>query len=472
MGARNQRCAIDAVACLIHRVQESWAEKKLVAALFMDVKGAFDHVSRTRLIEKMMELGIDGDLIHWTQSFLTDRTVQLVIDGHDNRESRIETGIPQGSPVSPILFLIHISGVFEQVTESNPTITSLSFVDDLCFIATGFSVKELAKSLGQVAQVVLDWGKSNVVTYDIAKIEAVLFSKSHRQRINKQIAVVNIEIGTEKIKFNKEATRWLGIWLDSQLKFTAHINEKLLRARTAEIQIKGLTRTYGLAPALVQRIQIAAVQSIALCGAELWWKQQKNHESTVQKLLNRQARAITGMYPSMPVHPLLCEAGLIPAKLLLDFRQKTYAYRLLTLPDHHPTKNILPVSLRKGDESSQSREQPNDTLIWAEQVKPREFGHLLAQKVSSNNAIDPADGVEPVDGMRFTNKFSGTIIIEEEKRAVQEARRYRTGTVMWVDGSKLDQGNAGAAVCWKDKVSNNWKSTAVFLGKNKEILDA
>ncbi len=43
---------------------------------------------------------------------------------------------------------------------------------------------------------------------------------------------------------------------------------------------------------------------------------------------------------------------------------------------------------------------------------------------------------------------------------------------MWVDGSKLDQGNAGAAVCWKDKVSNSWKSTAVFLGKNKEILDA
>ena len=162
-----------------------------------------------------------------------------------------------------------------------------------------------------MAQVVLDWGKSNAVTYDIAKTEAVLFSKSHRQRLNKQIAAVNIKIGTEKIKFNKEATRWLGIWLDSQLKFTAHINEKLLRARTAEIQIKGLTRTYGLAPALVRRIQIAAVQSIALYGAELWWKQQKNHESTVQKLLNRQARAITGMYPSTPVHPLLCEAGLM-----------------------------------------------------------------------------------------------------------------------------------------------------------------
>ena len=212
------------------------------------------------------------------------------------------------------------------MTESHPGITSLSFVDDLGFIASGYSVKEFAKTLGQIAKVVLESGRSNAVTYDIAKTEAVLFSKAHRQQLNKQIATAQISIGAEKIKFNKEAARWLGVWLDSQLKFTAHINKKVQRARTAEIQIKGLTRTYRLAPALKRRIQIAAVQPIVLYGAELWWKSQKNHETTVQKLLNRQARAITGMYPSTPVHPLLYESGLIPAKLMLESRQKAYAY--------------------------------------------------------------------------------------------------------------------------------------------------
>lgn len=126
-------------------------------------------------------------------------------------------------------------------------------------MASGSSVKELAKALGQVATVVLDWGNANAVTYGIAKTEAVLFSKSHRQRLNRQMAEVQIKIGPEKIKFNKEATRWLGIWLDSQLKFTAHVNEKFQRARTAEIQIKGLTKTYGLTPALIRRIEIAVV---------------------------------------------------------------------------------------------------------------------------------------------------------------------------------------------------------------------
>ena len=82
-------------------------------------------------------------------------------------------------------------------------------------------------------------------------------------------------MGNERIMFNRKATRWLGIWLDSQLKLTSHINEKMRKTRTAEVQIKGLTRMHGLVPGLVRRIQLSVVQSTALYGAELWWKGQK-----------------------------------------------------------------------------------------------------------------------------------------------------------------------------------------------------
>ena len=333
MGGRKERSAIDAVATLVHTVQEKWEEKKLAAALFMDVKGAFDHVSKGQLLTRMIELGIDGDLVTWTGLFLTNRRVQLVIDGHDNKEREIETGIPQGSPVSPILFLIYISGVFNKVSETSPSVMSLSFIDDLGFIASGHSVKEIVRTLEKVAQEVIKWGKQNAVTYDTSKTEAMLFSKSHRQRLSKQLREAKIKVDNKNIPFNKEATRWLGVWLDSQLKFTSHINERIRRARNAEIQIKGLTKMQGLVPGLVRRVQLAVVQSTALYGAELWWKGQKNHEQTIQKLLNRQARSITGMYPSTPIHPLLCEAGLVPTSTLLNHRQRHYAYRLLSLPD-------------------------------------------------------------------------------------------------------------------------------------------
>ena len=157
------------------------------------------------------------------------------MDRHDNKEQDIETRSPQGSPVSPLLFLIYISGVFEKVTDSNPVVMSLFFIDNLGFIASENSVEELAKTLGEVAKVVLEWGQCNAVTYDIAKTEAVFFSRLHCQRLNKEIVDVPIKIGAESIKFNKKTTRWLWIWLDSQLNFTSNMNEKDKKAQTAEI---------------------------------------------------------------------------------------------------------------------------------------------------------------------------------------------------------------------------------------------
>lgn len=131
-------------------------------------------------------------------------------------------------------------------------------------------VKEVVKTLEKVAHTVIEWGTLNAVTFDTSKTEAVTFSKSNRQRLNKQLQETKLKAGNEEISFNKKATRWLGVWLDSQLKFTSHINERVRRARAAEIQIKELTRTYDLVPGLVRQIQLSVVQSTALYGVELW----------------------------------------------------------------------------------------------------------------------------------------------------------------------------------------------------------
>ena len=68
--------------------------------------------------------------------------------------------------------------------------------------------------------------------------------------------------------------------------------------------------------------------------------------------------------------------------------------------------------------------------------------------------------------------FQGGVIIGCKKQALEKATKYRAGLVMWTDGSKLDQGNTGAAVCWRDKKLDRWKDKSVFLGKKNKILDA
>ena len=105
-----------------------------------------------------------------------DRKLQLVIDRHNDLENTIKIGISQGLPESLILFLIYISEVFEQVEKKLPKIMSLLFVHDLGFIASRTSVEEIARTLEKVDNLIVPWERKNVVTYNTAKTELVLFS--------------------------------------------------------------------------------------------------------------------------------------------------------------------------------------------------------------------------------------------------------------------------------------------------------
>lgn len=155
--------------------------------MLTDVQGAFDHVSHTQLAQTIANLGIDDDLIVWTQFFLMDRSFELVIDGYTNPKYKVETGIPQGSLVSPILFLIYISGVFSEIERQVPNITCLSFMDDLGFLAAGKSMLEIKKSLDKSDKITLDWEVHNAVTYDISKTKAILVSRAWSQKLVQQL---------------------------------------------------------------------------------------------------------------------------------------------------------------------------------------------------------------------------------------------------------------------------------------------
>jgi hypothetical protein len=108
-------------------------------------------------------------------------------------------------------------------------------------------------------------------------------------------------------------------------------------------------------------------------------------------MANRQARAITGMLRTSPLGPLIKEAGLYPAEVQLDRRQRQYTLRFLGLPRSHPAREVLPVSFREGDQHAQPGVQPLHDLAWVE--GPRERGpwslgqHLAAKLANEDRSI-------------------------------------------------------------------------------------
>jgi Reverse transcriptase (RNA-dependent DNA polymerase) len=92
--------------------------------------------------------------------------------------------VPQGSPISPILFNIYLSGIFNKIEEQNPEIIALSFVDDIAFLASRKTVKDIQDVLSNAEEQAIAWGLTNNVTFDVDKMEAVLFTKKRKIRQN------------------------------------------------------------------------------------------------------------------------------------------------------------------------------------------------------------------------------------------------------------------------------------------------
>lgn len=76
------------------------------------------------------------------------------------------------------------------------------------------------------------------------------------------------------------------MWFDSQLTFNSHVNKKLKKAKIVENRIKSLSKIYRLFLALFKKIQIMIIKSVVLYRLEIWWKNQKNHQNEIQKLID------------------------------------------------------------------------------------------------------------------------------------------------------------------------------------------
>ena len=150
-GCRKRRSCVDAVAILMNRTQKAWAARRVAGALFMDVKSAFNNVDKTFLGKRMEKLGVEADLILWTMSFMSDRQIKLVLDGETSEPYPVDTGVPQGSPAAPILFITYLSGIFEAVEKAVPGVSGLSFVDDIGWWAEGRDEEAVAAELSKAA---------------------------------------------------------------------------------------------------------------------------------------------------------------------------------------------------------------------------------------------------------------------------------------------------------------------------------
>lgn len=190
VGGRPQRSAVNAVMALVHHVEAAKAGKKVASALFMDVKGAFDNVSSKRLQFTMASLGLPTTLTAWVQSFLTGQSTSLSFDGQQEPMAPVETGIPQGSPISPILFLIYLQPLLQHLEELHPNAFFPSYIDNVAVVVTGRSEAENSRTFTTIATTIIEWWEDNALSFDGPKTEFIYFQYRHSPPLQPRQVIV------------------------------------------------------------------------------------------------------------------------------------------------------------------------------------------------------------------------------------------------------------------------------------------
>ena len=211
-GFRKKKSTSDAVNVLLNNIYNALNEKKYLGAVFLDLSKAFDTVNHSVLIKKLEHYGIRGTALSLLESYLQNRKQFVIVNGMKSKEQNITIGVPQGSVLGPLLFLIYIN----DLPLSTKKMNTVLFADDTTLFSTNSDIFSLRNNISDDLQLVQEWLISNCLTLNILKTYFIIFTT--REVPNN----LQITIGQTTLE-RKCAGKFLGVTLDERLTFKEHI---------------------------------------------------------------------------------------------------------------------------------------------------------------------------------------------------------------------------------------------------------
>lgn len=286
--------------------------------LSLDISGAFDKVSHPRLLHNLRDSKLPSWTVKYIQSFLQDRHTSLVLGDFKDSLRPTDTGIPQGSSLSPMLFLFFASGLLPLLTSG--TTSAMGFVDDTNIITFSKTTEENCTKLGAAHQICLDWAARHGATFAPEKYQLIHLTR--RPKKHNMQATVDIQGFTEG---PSPSVRLLGVHLDPKLRWGPHIKQVQARGITQMASLQRLTKsTWGATFSKARHLYTAIVRPTLSFGAPIWATPEgtKGHSVSLVKPLttiqNQCLRTIAGAYKSTPIPVLEHETSIIPLDLYLQ----------------------------------------------------------------------------------------------------------------------------------------------------------
>ena len=260
--------------------------------VLLDLKKAFDTIDHSILLSKLELYGITGNALSMIRSYLiSGRNKKCQLGDKMSTARRIECGIPEGSILGPLFFLIYINDLPQCLNHA----TARLFADDTNLTVAGISIQEIESNMNRDLPYVNEWLLANKLSLNVVKTEFILIGSA--QKLNSVVIQPNIEINQVKINQVGNATV-LGVEIDDRLSWHSHI-DKVAKKVTSGIGAIRKIRD------LVDRETLISVYNALInphfdyCS-EVWDTMGVGLSNRLQKLQNRAARVIVNFSNDIP----------------------------------------------------------------------------------------------------------------------------------------------------------------------------
>ena len=203
----------DALVKLTESIYQSLNEKNHHTIALIDIKKAFDSVNHRKLLLKLESYGIRGLALSWLKSYLKNRKCFMAIDDIKSDVLTFNVGVPQGSVLGPILFLLYVN----DLPNISHNLQTVLFADDTTISTSHSDYNELVQLTNNALKNVSEWTNSNQLTLNSDKTELMIISM---KQINENL---NFEFNNDVIT-PTNTCRFLGVMLDNKLSFKSHID--------------------------------------------------------------------------------------------------------------------------------------------------------------------------------------------------------------------------------------------------------
>ena len=330
-GFRKGRTSADNLIRITTAVQRGFQEKQHTVAVFLDLASAYDRVHPSALLYLVHKIGIRGNLAVFIRNFLRPRTFQVRVRTFLSSPTTKKFGIPQGSVISPTLFLIMINDIASNINTLFRHTHHSIFADDVALWCVHKSIDRAAQILQESLYKVSEWCDLWGLKISVDKSVSVVFTKRNTSmpRLSTPLYLKGETI--PELSFHT----FLGITLDSRLTFRIHASRIRLKAQRRLNIIRALSCTqWGGDRKTLTLLFTSLVRSTMEYNSFIYTYLARSNQERIETIQNAALRSVTGALRTTPVCALLAETNSTPLAMRSQIALFKYFLKSKTIDDH------------------------------------------------------------------------------------------------------------------------------------------